>query len=126
MEVILDTSFILTCLKEGVDFLEASEYGKLLLPELVLLELEKLRRGKGRRKEQASLALTILEKNKDKFNIISLEKKYADAGIKKYVENAVTEGKRVIVATMDKELKEALKGRARILVIRARKKLGLV
>ncbi|MEK6820114.1 MAG: PIN domain-containing protein [Nanoarchaeota archaeon] len=123
MEIILDTSFILTCIKEQVDFTQAEEFGRLLLPELVFDELKKLRgKSKGKEKEQAELALDIIENKREKFRIIKLEGNYADAGMVKYVEGR----KDVIVATMDKELKKVVQGKARILVIRARKKLELV
>ena len=120
MEVILDTSFILSCLGKKIDFLEAERFGSLVLPLQVLNELDKIKKKHGKESQQASLALQIIEKNKDKFKIIVLEKKFVDAGILAYA------GKnKVAVATLDKELKKELKGRARILAIRARKKLEL-
>jgi len=121
MEVILDTSFILTCLKEKIDFLEAEDYGELVLPMQVLEELDIFQdKGELKEREQAKLALDIIEKNKGKFKVVGLEKKFVDAGIKIYVK-----GKKVIVASLDAELKRELKGKARILTIRARKKLAL-
>jgi len=124
MEVILDTSFILTCLKERIDFLQAEEFGKLVLPRQVLSEIDKLRReGKRKEKELSSLALDIIQANTKKFEIIELNKKYVDSGIREYVrENSK---KKLIVATLDKNLKKELRGKAGILTIRARKKLEL-
>ncbi len=121
MEIILDTNFILECVKNKIDLLEVGEFGELVLPEQVLIELKNLAEGKGREKEQARLALAIIEQNKHNFRMIILEKKFVDAGIIRYVK-----GKKVIVATLDKGLKSALKGRVRILVIRARKKLEVI
>jgi rRNA-processing protein FCF1 len=122
MEVLLDTSFILTALKEKIDFLKAEEYGKLLLPKQVLEELKKLnKKARIKDRENARLALEIITKNKGKFKFIKLKKKYADAGIKRYIKN-----KKVIVATLDRELKRELKGKAKILTIRAKKKLVLI
>ena len=121
MEVILDTSFIMSCLKEKIDFLEAESYGKLVLPIQVLEELDTLQEKLGKDKEQAKLAMDIIESNKDKFKVVDLKKKYVDSGIKDYAK-----GKEVIVASLDKELKNSLKGKAKILTIRARKKLELV
>jgi len=122
MEIILDTSFILSCLKEKIDFLDAENFGKLVLATQVLEELENLtEKDKAKEREIARLALKIIEKNKDKFKIIELERKYVDSGILKYVQGNTE----VIVATIDKELKRKLKGIARILTIRARKKLSL-
>jgi len=124
MEVVLDTNFILTCLKEKIDFLRAGEYGQLILPLQVIDELrKKTEKSKRREREVAKLALDIIQKNRSNFKIIELEKKFVDVGIKKYVS-----GKKgnVIVATLDKELKKEIKDKANILVIRARKKFELV
>ena len=123
MEVILDTSFILTCIKEKIDFLEAEDYGELVLPMQVLEELDRFQdKGELKEREQAKLALDIIEKNKGKFKVVDLEKKFVDAGIKSYVKGK--KGK-IIVASLDAELKRELRGKARILTIRARKKLML-
>jgi len=122
MEVLLDTSFIVSCVKIGIDFLSASEFGKLVLPEGVTDELIKLsEKGRGRSKEKALIALDIIRENKKKFKIIKLKGRYVDAGIVKYAEK-----KKIIVATLDKELKKKLKGNVRILGIRAKKKLALL
>ncbi len=124
MEVLLDTSFILTCLKEKIDFLQAGEYGKLILPLQVIDELrKKTEKGKAKERETAKLALNIIQENKSNFKIIKLEKKFVDAGIKKYVSR---KKKDAIVATLDKELKKAIKDKANILVIRGRKKFELI
>ena len=121
MEVILDTSFIMICIKEKADFLSAEEYGKMVLTKQVLVELEKLKEnGERKERETAELALKIIEKNVFKFEIIELEGKFVDAGIKRYAE-----GRKVIVATMDKELKRELRGLAGILTLRAKKKIEL-
>lgn len=122
MEVILDTSFILTCLKEKIDFLKAGEFGELVLPEQVIDEIKKLsEKRKGREKEIAMLAWGIIRENKEKFKIIELKGKHVDAGIKGYVHEKRRE--KVIVATLDKELKLALKEKARMLIIRGKRKI---
>ena len=119
-KVILDTSFILSCVKEKKDFIQAEDYGEFLLPELVVKELKKkAEEGKGKEREVAELALEIIRKNKKKFRFIKLEKGYVDAGILKYAQDK----ERIIVATLDRDLKRKLKGKARILTLRARKKL---
>lgn len=118
MKVVLDTSFILTALKVNLDFFLAEDFGDLILPKQVILELKKKALGKGKDNEKASLALDIIQKNKEKFKIINLEKKFVDAGIKRYVKN-----KKIIVATMDRELKNSLN--TNILTIRGKKKLVL-
>ncbi len=121
MKILLDTSFILTCLKEGIDFLEAENFGKLVLPSEVINELEKLKENKkGEEKLRAELALDIIGKTKDSFEIINLNSGHVDSGIINFVKN-----RKIIVATMDKELKKKLKNKVRVLSIRARKKLEL-
>ena len=122
MEILIDTSFILSCVKEKVDF-TSIKHGRLLLPEQVIKELERIKReGERKEGENASLALQIIEKNKDKFNIFILEKNNVDAGILKYAEGKSN----IAVATIDKKLKRQLKGRARILTLRKRKKIELI
>jgi len=124
MEVLLDTNFIITCVKEKIDFLQAGEYGELILPLQVIDELrKKVERGKGQEKEFAKLALDIIQKNKINFKIIKLDKKFVDVGIKKYVS---AKKDKVIVATLDRELKKELKNKINILTIRARKKFELI
>jgi len=124
MEVILDTSFILTCIKEKIDFLIARDFGNLILPLQVIDELRQLvEKKKGREKNNAKLALDIIETNRTNFKIFELETKHVDSGILNYVKNK--EGK-IIIATIDKEMKRKLRGRVRFLVIRAGKKLELV
>ena len=121
MEVILDTNFIMTCLKEKIDFTDAEKFGRVVIPEQVIDELEKKsKEGKVKDRDNAKLALDIIKKKK--LEIIKLERKFVDAGIKRYV----SDSQDIIVATLDKELKKAVKGKAKILTIRARKKLMLV
>lgn len=115
MEVLLDTSFILDCLREKFDFTLAEEYGTMLLAKEVILELEKLAAGRNPNSNLAKLALKIIDKNKNKFKIIELGNRYVDAGILSYIKD-----KGVLVATMDSGLKKQLKKK---LVLRARKKL---
>ena len=119
MDVLLDTSFILTALKEKLDIFQAEEFGDLILPEQVILELKKKALGNGKDNEKAKLGLDIIQKNKEKLKIINLDKKYVDAGIKRYAKK-----KKIIVATLDKELKTQLKGTS-ILTIRGKKKFAL-
>jgi len=126
MEVVLDTSFILTCLRERIDFLRAGDFGALILPIQVIDELENLNEEKkGMEREVVSLALDIIKNNKRKFRVVNLDRKHVDAGIKRYVEGKKQKNK-IIVATMDSGLKKQVKGKAKFLVVRGRKKLELV
>ena len=69
------------------------------------------------------LALQIIEKNKEKFKFIELNSNYVDGGILKYIENNKDE--KFVVATIDKGLKRNLKKMAKLLIIRAKKKIAL-
>ena len=123
MKVILDTSFILTCLKENLDFLLAKDFGDLILPLQVIDELRKIQeKAEPKDRKLAKLALEIIQENKPEFEIIKLDKKYVDAGIVDYIRN----NKGVIVATIDAGLKKKIKDKVEILVIRARNKLALI
>ena len=101
MEVLLDTSFILSCVREKVDFTLADEYGKLLLAREVIQELEKLASSKRPDSNLATLALKIIDCNKEKFRIIELENEDVDSGIIEYAR-----AKKTIVATMDARIKK--------------------
>ncbi len=117
MEVLLDTSFILDCVREKFDFTLAEEYGTLVLAKEVIFELEKLASARNPNSDLARLSLKIIDKNKSRFKFISLGNSYVDAGILSYVKD-----KNTIVATMDSGLKKMVKKK---LVLRARKKLWL-
>ncbi len=120
MKILLDTSFILTCIKENKDFLEAEKYGNLLLPEGVLEELRKKKETGKKESKLARIALDIINKNKNKFEIIILNEKHVDEGIVKYA------NKKIIVATMDREMKKKLSGKSRILTLKAKKRIEIV
>jgi rRNA-processing protein FCF1 len=101
---------------DGIKFLGLSP----LLPVQVIDELKKITKSKkkGKFKDHAELALKILQKNKLK--TIDLKHSYVDKGILNYTK----QDKGVIIATMDKELKNKLPNRK--LIIRAMKKLELI
>src|SRR3989344_5151052 len=109
MKIILDTSFILSCVKEKADFLDSEKHGNLVIPKQVIKELEKIsKEGEREEKENSCLALQIIEKHKEKFDILCLKKNNVDLGIIEYAQ-----GKNdIAVATIDKELKRKLKGKA--------------
>jgi rRNA-processing protein FCF1 len=108
--VILDTSFILTAVRQKVDFFEIIESRgfQILIPEQVFKEL----RGLG-----AELALKIVRSKK--FKLVSLQGKDADSAILKFAKkNPMT-----VVATLDEGLKKKLKNRK--MIIRQRKKIEI-
>ena len=120
-QVILDTNFILTCVKQKIDFFrEIPERGwEILIPIQVIEEIKRVANSTKKMKfrDDAKLAQVILEKNS--FQEIDIKGKYADKGIIKYAE----QHPQLIVATLDKEIKNKLNNSK--LVIRGKKKLEL-
>ncbi|MFC1710856.1 hypothetical protein ACFLZJ_01735, partial [Nanoarchaeota archaeon] len=93
-KAILDTSFILTCVKQKIDFFDDMEKAgiQILIPKQVIVELKGV--------DKSGLALRILEKNK--YEEVDLGTKYVDAGIAEYA----NKHPEIFVATLDKELKK--------------------
>ncbi len=113
-EVVLDTSFILTCVKQKIDFFEEIKLMgiQILIPEQVIRELKNLDIN------HSKLALKILGKHK--FKKIDLKIKNVDNGIKEFAKMH----KDTIVATLDRELKRIIKSPK--LIIIGGKKLEVV
>jgi len=123
MNILLDTNFILECVKNKIDLDDLKIYGNLFLPIEVYSELQNIlldKRQKEKNKAIAKLALQILDKKNLK--TISLEIDKVDDGIINYVRR----NDNIIVATLDKELKSRLEGIAKILTIRNKKKIILL
>lgn len=110
-ELILDTSFILTAVKQNIDFFNwiGHEGFNTLIPEQVIKELKSL---------GAHLALKILMKNK--FTLLQIPGKDADSAIIKFAKD----NPEAIVATLDLGLKKKIKNRK--LIIRGIKKLEII
>jgi len=121
-KTVLDTNFILTCVKQKIDFFDEIRFMgmEILIPEEVLEEIKRImNRGKKLHfRENAKLALKILEKGK--FKKIKLETEDVDTGLA----NFATKNKDVTVATLDRELKKKIKKPK--LVIRGKKKLEII
>ncbi len=111
-QIILDTSFILTCIKQKIDFFEELVGTQILIPEQVINEIKNLKN------PNSGLALKILEKNK--FKKIDLGKGNVDNLIIKFAK----ENPKSIVATLDKEIKNKTKNYK--LIIRGKKKLEVI
>lgn len=115
-KVILDTSFILTCLKQKIDFFEELHLMGLsiVIPKQVIEELELIReKNKG-----SELALDLLEKSD--FKSIDLGTKNVDKGIIKFS----NENTDFYVATLDREIKNKIKNSK--IVIREKKRLEVI
>jgi len=110
-QVILDTSFILSCIKQKIDFFERLEHEgfKIIIPEQAIDELMGL---------GAQVALKILGKHK--FNLIKISGKNADAAIVKFSK----ENPEAIVATLDSGLKGKIRNQK--MVIRGKKKIEII
>jgi rRNA-processing protein FCF1 len=110
-QIILDTSFIITAIKQKIDFFDMIEGQGLhiLVPEQTIKELKGLK---------AELALHIMEKNK--FEIAKIPGKNADNAIIKFAR----ENPFAIVATLDAGLQKKVKNSK--LVIRGTKKLEII
>jgi rRNA-processing protein FCF1 len=127
MKILLDTNFILTCAKRGIDFPSVAddlidEEIEWIVPQQVLNELGKIKDSsekKGADKNAAELGFIMLQ-NLDNCNIVELENhRNVDIAIVNYVL-----GKDIVVATMDRDLKKRIGGR--ILSVRGDKNLAVI
>jgi len=123
MKVILDTNFILTCVKQKIDLFSRIEdifpIAEILVPKQVILELETLQNRselKLAERKAASLALQILEKKQVK--ILDL-KGQADKAIVSYVLN----NENIIMASLDGAMRKHVKGKAKMLTIRNKRRI---
>ena len=100
---ILDTNFILTCVKQKIDFFEflENEGIQAIIPQEVLEEVEKVKNSKKKMhfRKDAELAIKIIEKHE--FEKISLNSKSVDNGIVKFARK----NPEVFVATLDRIVK---------------------
>ena len=121
-QAILDTNFILSCVKQKINFLDEIKFMGMdvLIPEEVLDEVKNIMNSKKKLhfREDAKLALKILGKNK--FKKIKLGTSHVDKGLV----NFSKKNKDVVVATLDKELKRKIKKPK--LVIRGKNKLEVI
>ncbi len=123
-QVILDTNFIIACVKQKIDFLEEIPFLGLqvLIPEQVIGELknvqEKAKKLKNR--EEAMIAINLLNSNKGSYKKIDLKSGHVDKKIIAYARTYPD----VIVGTLDGEIKKAVKNNK--LVIRSKKKLEII
>lgn len=112
-QVILDTSFILTAVRQKIDFFHNNGLlgFEILVPQQALKELKGL---------GAKLALKVLEKNKDAFKVVKIQGKDADAAIIALAQ----QNPQAVVATLDAGLKKKIKNPK--LIIRNKKKLEII
>lgn len=123
-KIIFDTNFILTAIKQKIDFISDLEGYELLVPKQVLEELKRITTDKKKKlveRELAGVSLAILNQNKSKFKIIELEKSFVDTGLLR-----LNPEETLVIATLDREIKRLLKGKFKFLTITKRKKLEIV
>lgn len=115
-KAILDTNFILSCIRNKLDFFEEINLMgiQIIIPKEIISEIERFKD----KKTEAQIALKILGKNK--FKKIGLGKGHVDRKIINYAK----ENPNLIIATLDKEIKEKTKNQK--LIIRGNKKLEIV
>ena len=122
LKVLLDTNIILTCIKQKIDFFDDLENQgiKIIIPKQIIKEIEKLTKSKQklRFREDAKLALKILEKND--FQKIDIGKGHVDKRIKLFADKYP----KILIATLDKELQGKLKNSK--VVIREKKRLEII
>ena len=111
-QIIFDTSFILSAVRNKIDFFEELLGEIIIIPKQVLNEIKRLGNF------DSKLALKILEKNS--FEEIDLGKGHVDKLIIKFAEK----NPKTIVATLDREIKTKVKNQK--LVIRGKKKLEII
>lgn len=123
MPILIDTNFILTCVKQKINLFEqlgerfAGE--KIMIPSNVIEELNKLKDSKKLKmseREAADLALQLI--GNAKMIILNL-----DGDVDCSIINYVLKNKEVIVASLDRGIKKKLKD-SRFLTIRQRKKIA--
>lgn len=126
MKILLDTNFILTCIKQKIDFEKTANQiiDKeifWLVPEQVIKEIKKIqekKQTKNKDKESAKIALEII--NNLNYEKITLEKnKNIDMAITNYLKN-----KEIVLATLDKNLKKRV-SKNKILSIKGKNHLIL-
>jgi len=128
MKILLDTNFIIACVRQKIDFENLAneifdEKIEWIVPQEILNELGYLkdRRGmKTRDREAAAFAFAVLQNLKPEPTVVELGvEKNIDMGIINYIL-----GKSIILATLDKELKNRVENR--ILTIRGKKSLEII
>ena len=120
MEVILDTSFIISCLKKKIDFMkDLKELGfKIIVPREVIQELKDLNQRSGQpREEKAAIGVALeIFSSKDVNKVGFGEGKVDEILIKKGIEGAY-------IATLDRGIKRKIKNR--VVIIDAKNSIGI-
>lgn len=128
MKVLLDTNFILTSVREGIDFVSLAEELfdesiEWIVPQQVLNELGLIKDrvgGSVKDRDAANTAFQVLQKIEPQPTIVQLSKHpNVDMAIINYILD-----KPIVLATMDKDLKGRVNNS--VLSLRGKKKLELI
>jgi rRNA-processing protein FCF1 len=125
MDILIDTSFILTCIKSKIDFISQANNFNLrinfVIPEEVLEEIKRIslrRKEKVEDKKAARVALDLIRSYN--FTMIKLNNKKVDKGIIYYL----NQNKDCVLASLDRGLRGDIKNR--VLTIKGIKQLELI
>lgn len=127
MQIILDTNFIITSIKNKIQIFEELQKefpsDKILIPLEVIKELEKLKEDEKlslKEREYTKIAIELIKKYNP--SIVPLNSKDVDAGILKYAKQY----NNVIIATLDRNLKEKIRivnKKVKFLTIKEKKRI---
>ncbi len=119
MEVILDSSFIISCIRNKIDFLsQLEEQGfKIVVPREVLQELRGLKKGRISHEDRVALGVALEMIDNSKLKKISFgQGKVDDSLIKKGVEGAY-------IATLDREIKRKVP--KTVVILKSKSSVGI-
>ena len=120
MEVILDSSFILSCVKKKIDFVaQLEEQGfKIVVPREVLQEMKDLKLKSGlSHEERSSIDFIFKIVESEKIKKISLGSRKVDMGL-------IEKGREgIYIATLDRAIKREVKNK--VIIFDAQKKVGI-
>jgi len=119
-QVLLDTNFIITCIKQKIDFFDDLNFKgfEIIIPKQVIEELKKLSLKKGTAHSISEFALKYLKT--EKFKTINLANKQVDEAIIDYAKTHEA----VVIATLDYDIKYKINNPR--MVIKGMKKLDIV
>ncbi len=129
-QVILDTSFILSCTKQKIDFFDylKSEGYTILIPKQVLTELEKISlpdMKKASDQEAAALSLRIIMNNIfDKIDLNTALSPLKRKSVDELIIDYANKNQSIILATLDREMQRKVKNKK--LIIRGKNQLELI
>ena len=119
-KILLDTSFILTCVRNKIDLFEELflEGYKIIIPVQVLDEIKKFEKSKS----EARIALKILER--DFYENPDFGAVRKNGTVDNKIINYAKENPHTVIATLDRGIKKKIQND--LMVIRGKKKLEVI